>query len=144
MTDFCSDGILFLNHFKRLQSFKDIPFCHNQCFPQTFASDWQLTHLHQRWKEVTFRPSLWSTHRKFHWILLNSHFYSTTKISKPWNSLVYFADRVTLSNTTCICWYNDIMWDARYLRTASYPLRILLFFNFTGCMTAWKSRSAFI
>ena len=32
----------FLGHFKGSQSFKDLPWCHNQCFPQIFANNWQL------------------------------------------------------------------------------------------------------
>ena len=35
------------------QSFKDLPGCHNQCFPQIFASNWQLSHLVSGWRQVT-------------------------------------------------------------------------------------------
>ena len=35
------------------QSFKDLPGCHNQCFPQIFASNWQLSHLVSGRRQVT-------------------------------------------------------------------------------------------
>ena len=43
----------FLGHFKGSQSFKDLPGCHNQCFPQIFASNWQLSHLVSGGRQVT-------------------------------------------------------------------------------------------
>ena len=35
------------------QSFKDLPGCHNKCFPQIFASNWQLSHLVSCRRQVT-------------------------------------------------------------------------------------------
>ena len=40
-------------HFKGSQYFKDPPGCHNQCFPQIFASNWQLSHLVSGRRQVT-------------------------------------------------------------------------------------------
>ena len=46
-------AMAFLGHFKGSQSFKDLPGCHNQCFPQIFASNWQLSHLVSSRRKVT-------------------------------------------------------------------------------------------
>ena len=49
----CMGFNAIISNFKGSQSLKDLPGCHNQCFPQIFASNLQLSHLVSGRRQVT-------------------------------------------------------------------------------------------